>query len=86
MSFKIDINEKQRSLLIDFVCDSEITEWVEKGRKVANGKYRISVDDDQLDEMISALFYLSDKGEYKWTKKELVQLADYLEEQMMNEY
>ncbi len=86
MSIKIDIDESQRSLIINFICDWKITEWVEKGKKLANGKYRISLDGEQIEDIRDYLLFLGDKDEYKSTRKELLQLADYLEEYLMEEF
>ncbi len=85
MSNKIEITESQRSILVDYVGDWDITELVEAGEKIAGDKYRISVDCEQLEDMISSVQYLALKAESKDTAKELKQLANYFKKYLMNE-
>jgi putative NADPH-quinone reductase len=83
---KIEITEMQRILLIDYVCDYEIEKWVKKGRKLANNKYRLSVTYGQVEEMIEALQYLALKADNRSTRKQLTQLANQMEEHMLEEF
>ena len=82
---EIDINESQRSCLINYVCDMKITDIVEAGKKLSSDQYRIYPTWDELEEMISALQYLAIKAEYQSTRQKLEKLADYLEEHQVDE-
>ncbi len=86
MSNTIEITESQKSLLVDYVGYYDITEWVEAGEKITEDRYRISVNCEQLEEMISSVQYMTLKAEDKDMKKELKQLANYLNKYLMNEY
>ena len=83
---QIEITERQRSILINYVCDYDIEKWAKAGRKLTNNKYCLSVTGEQVDEMIAALQYLALKTDDRSTKKRLNHLANYLEECLMYEF
>jgi hypothetical protein len=75
---QFEITEAQRTTLIHYVSDRDITSWVERGTKLAPDQYQITLNPEQLQEIIDTVQFLEHQADQQNTRHKLHQLATYL--------